>query len=62
MVGQDVTVAVNPIDAALDCAVSPCPGWVSAVFAQMYLDDANALPTKSAATIPACDDDRGVDR
>ncbi|PXW27014.1 UNVERIFIED_CONTAM: hypothetical protein DES50_11484 [Williamsia faeni] len=52
-----MAVAADPISAALDCAAGPCPGWVSAVFAQMYPDDALALPTQSAVTVLACDDD-----
>lgn len=52
-----MTVAVDPISAALVCVAGPCPGWVSAVFADMYPDDAIALPTRSVATVLACDED-----
>lgn len=48
---------IGPISAALDCAIGPCPKWVSAVFTDMYPDDAVALPTRCAATMLACDED-----
>lgn len=52
-----MTVIAGPVRAMLDCAIGPCPEWVSAVFADMYPDDVVALPTRCAATVLAVDAD-----
>ncbi len=52
-----MTVITDPISAPVDCAIEMCPQWVSAVFVDMYPDDAVALPTRCAATVLACDED-----
>lgn len=52
-----MTVTAGPVRATLDCAICPCPEWVSVVFADMYPDDVVALPTRCAATVLAVDAD-----
>lgn len=50
-------VIADAMSGAPGCAIGPRPDWVSAVFEDMYPDDAIAVPTTRAATVLACDED-----
>ena len=52
-----MTVASGVMAVVDGGVVDSCPGWVGAVFADLYPDDAITLPTQNPTTVLASDED-----